>query len=167
MIKKKKKKMKKTFASASKKIKTKKNASKLAEKMQNFIKRKISEQGKINKENPNQQKVTSKKKESNDIDINFFYTNDKFINSFDDNDIISYIHEKYPEFMKIGCKDIEIKKHIIMMLQDKTFINNVLEYFNLSLFDFFQFLFRRDTSIFKGPFLNKVARIVKEKKYKI
>ena len=43
--------MKKTFASASKKIKTKKNASKLAEKMQNFIKRKISEQGKINKEN--------------------------------------------------------------------------------------------------------------------
>ena len=53
MIKMKNAKMKKTFASASKKIKTKKNASKLAEKMQNFIKRKISEQGKINKENEN------------------------------------------------------------------------------------------------------------------
>ena len=35
---------------------------------------------------------------NNSIETSFFYTNDKFINSLDDNEILSRIIQKYPNF---------------------------------------------------------------------
>jgi len=46
-------------------------------------------------------------------------------------------------------------------------MNAVLEFFNMSIQDFFKFIFRCDTSIFKGPYLSKLQRILRENGYDV
>lgn len=105
---------------------------------------------------------TAKKtvKTSNDAQIAFFYTNDKYFIQSDDNEIIKTIKSKYPTFMTDKQSDAELKSVIVMMLQDKEFIQAILEFYSLSIQDFFKFMFRLDTAIFKGPFLAKLQKIV-------
>ena len=104
---------------------------------------------------------------SGEAQISFFYTNDKYFTQFDDNEIIQSVRQKYPDFMKEGISDIDLKRTIICILQDKNFVDSVLEFYNLSVQDFFKFMFRRDTTIFKGPYLSKLQKVIQESGYKI
>lgn len=114
--------------------------------------------------------IQSKKKASKntgDAQITFFYTNDKYFTQSDDCEIMKTLKEKYPRFMKDGQTDAELKQTIVAILQDKEFILEVLEFYNLNIQDFFKFMFRLDTTIFKGPFLAKLQKIVYACKYEI
>lgn len=100
------------------------------------------------------------------VDTNgFFYTNDKFINSFEDREMCAFIKERYPSFDLEQSDDQIIKKTITVMLNDQKFMCQFLEYYNINIFDFFKFLFRLEPSIFKSPFIKRIQKAMKYKKY--
>lgn len=109
----------------------------------------------------------SRSKAQGEAQIQFFYTNDKYFTQFDDKEIVAAVQQKYPDFMREGISDSELKKAIVVILQDTSFMNAVLEFFNMSIQDFFKFIFRCDTSIFKGPYLSKLQRILRENGYDV
>lgn len=112
-------------------------------------------------------KKKGKSKQQAEAQIQFFYTNDKYFTQFDDKEIIASIQRKYPEFMKVGVSDTDLKRIIIDIIEDKKFVNALLEFFNINIQEFFKFIFRCDTSIFKGPFLNKIQKTLKANGYDI
>lgn len=111
------------------------------------------------------QKKNSSKNSSSEAQISFFYTNDKYFTQLDDNEIIMTIKEKYPAFMEDNASDADLKQIIVTILQDKDFILSLLEFYNLSIQDFFKFMFRRDIAIFKGPYLTKLQKIIAQNGY--
>ena len=52
-----------------------------------------------------------------------------------------------------------------MFLNDATFIEYLMEFYNLTVYDMFKILYMSYGSIFKGPFLNKVKNQLAGKKY--
>lgn len=67
--------------------------------------------------------------------------------------------------MTSGITDAELKKVLSHLIQDKEFVMSLLSYYNMSVLEFFKFIFRLETGIFKGAFLTKVGRLVKEAGY--
>lgn len=120
-----------------------------------------------NEEVNEEESKTRKSKTPGEAQLSFFYTNDKYFLQFDDNEIIKYIKEKYPDFMKDDISDVDLKKIIVAILQDKEFVLNLLDFYNLNIQDFFRFMFRLDTAIFKGPYLMKLQKIIVQNGYKI
>ena len=98
-------------------------------------------------------------------ETNFFYTSDKFINSFEDDEIIEYIQQKYPMFKDVESDDTMTRKTIIDMLNDSKFMTKLLSYYNMTIFDFIKFLFRQESSLFKGQFIKRISKSLKRKKY--
>lgn len=99
--------------------------------------------------------------------IAFFCSNDKYFNSCDDNEMIEMIQVKYPNFMRYGTDDNEMKKTLIMLFQDKPFVDEFLEFYNISIQDFFKFIFRNEMSVFKGPYISKISKILKDVGYEV
>ncbi|MBP5785449.1 MAG: hypothetical protein J6W16_07710 [Methanobrevibacter sp.] len=57
------------------------------------------------------------------------------------------------------------RKAMINLLNDNDFMANILENYNMTILDFFRFLFRLCPSVFKGFFVKKVQKTLKNKKY--
>lgn len=100
-------------------------------------------------------------------ETSFFYTSDKFINAFEDDEITKYIQEKFPLFRSDDANDAILRKTIIEILNDVRFMNKLLEYYNMTIFDFFKYLYRQESSLFKGQFLKRLQKAMKYKKYAI
>lgn len=98
-------------------------------------------------------------------ETNFFYTSDKFFNTFEDDEITYYIQCKYPTFDFENSSDTVMRKTIIEILNDTKFMTEVLERYNMNIYDFFKFLFRYDQNIFKGLFFKRIRKALKYKKY--
>lgn len=97
----------------------------------------------------------------------FFYTNDKFVATFEDDDILKYLKDHYPLFMKDSLDLQTQKKQILDMLQNAKFMEEILSYYDMNVYEFFKFLFRLEPDIFKGSFLKRVQKALRYKKYAI
>ena len=173
---------------SKKKNKRSKKSSKLTSKR--LLKSDVSDQKQISKFEDNddddydefmQQKDSSEKSKDNESKLsrnesiasspsslsetNFFYTSDKFFNTFEDDEITYYIQCKYPTFDFENSNDIVMRKTIIEILNDTKFITEVLDRYNMNIYDFFKFLFRYDQNIFKGLFFKRIRKALKYKKY--
>ena len=91
----------------------------------------------------------------------FFYTTDKFITQFEDREIFQFIKDRHPEFMADQNSDVKIKNSIVALLKDQDFVKEILDRYDITIMEFFKFLFRLDFSVFKKPFLNKLNKLVK------
>lgn len=110
---------------------------------------------------------TSRKSNETDVanaNIDFFYSNKKFFDSYEDNDILEYIKSKYPEFTSVYPN--KYKECIIAMIQNKKFVEQLLCTYDMNIQQFFMFIFKNDISIFKGPFVAKVSKIINQMNYK-
>lgn len=100
----------------------------------------------------------------NDVETSFFYTNDKFINALDNETIIKEIQKKYPDLNEKNTDGI-IKKNIVRFLEDEKYVNTILEFYNLTIFDLFKMLYKSFSTIFKGMYLVKIRNAISNKKY--
>lgn len=99
------------------------------------------------------------------VDTSFFYTSDKLINSLDNDVIISQIQKKYPD-LSDKSTDSVIKKSIIEFLADEQFVESVLEFYSLSIFDLFKLFYKLcGAAVFKGMYLDKIRKVISDKKY--
>lgn len=112
-------------------------------------------------------KASSKKSKPAEAQVSFFYTSNKFFSQMDDQFVIESIQQKYPRFLTENMEEKEMKSLIVQIFQDKPFVMHILESFDLTFQEFFKFIFRTDLAIFKGPYLHKLQRILKECKYDI
>ena len=95
----------------------------------------------------------------------FFYSNDKFIETFDDEQLYDAITKHYPGLLANESNEQTKRKTVIDLLNNNEFMSNILENYNMTILDFFKFLFRLCPSIFKGFFVKKVQKTLKTKKY--
>ena len=98
------------------------------------------------------------------VDTSFFYTSDKFINALDNEAIISQIQKKYPD-LSDKSTDSVIKKNIVKFLDDEQFVESVLEFYNLTIFDLFKLFYKLYGAVFKGMYLVKIRKVISDKKY--
>lgn len=112
-------------------------------------------------------KASSKKSKPAEAQVSFFYTSNKFFSQMDDQFVIESIQQKYPRFLTENMEEKEMKNLIVQIFQDKPFVMHILESFDLTFQEFFKFIFRTDLAIFKGPYLHKLQRILRECKYDI
>ena len=96
---------------------------------------------------------------------NFFYSDDKFVNAFEDDDIIQRIQIAYPEFDRRHSDDSTMKRMIITVLEDVEFMTDLLEQYNMTILDFFKFLYRQESSLFKTVFIQRIQRAITNKPY--
>lgn len=74
------------------------------------------------------------------------------------------ILQKYP-MLGQDQTDAVIKKQIVIFLNDVDFIEQLMEFYNITVYDMFKVLFKQYGSIFKGPFLKKVKTQLDGKNY--
>jgi len=74
------------------------------------------------------------------------------------------ILKTYPRLSTSNTDSI-IKKALIEMLNDEQFINEILEFYNINVFDLFKILHKTYASIFKGSFLKKLKNNIVGKSY--
>lgn len=98
------------------------------------------------------------------VETSFFYTLDKFINSLD-NDVIFYDIQKKYENINLSNNDTAIKKSLALFLDDEKFVNSILKKYNITVFDLFKILYTKYNSLFKGPYIKKIKKIITDKKY--
>lgn len=101
---------------------------------------------------------------NNTVDTSFFYTNDKHLNAIDDIEVLNRISARYPEFNQKN-KDSQLKKCFLQILDDDQFIADLLDYFNLTIFDFFKIIYKNYAALFNTLFIKKVKDKIKSKKY--
>lgn len=99
-----------------------------------------------------------------DIQHTFFYTDNKFFENLDTKEIMKTILKKYP-LLSQEQTDVIIKKQIVLFLNDVSFIEYLMEFYNLTVYDLFKILYKQYGSIFKGPFLKKIKTQLDGKKY--
>ena len=95
----------------------------------------------------------------------FFYVNDGFIARFEDDDILRHIQSKYPQFNPGRQGETALKNAVIKLLQDSEFMEGTLARYSMTIMDFFKFLFRLDSSIYRGNFIPKIQKAIKNRKY--
>ena len=100
-----------------------------------------------------------------DVETSFFYTSDKFFNKLDDTEIFNTLCEQYPQLQ--SEEDSALKKAFIQLLNDESFVEQVLSYYNITVYDFFKLIYSQYSSIFKGPYLKKIKSELASKRYKI
>ena len=99
-----------------------------------------------------------------DIQHTFFYTDNKFFAGLDNKEIMSAILQKYPLLCQ-DQTDVVIKKQIVAFLNDSAFIEQLMEFYNLTVYDMFRVLYTQYGTMFKGPFLKKVKSQLDGKQY--
>lgn len=70
--------------------------------------------------------------------------------------MLKYLQRAYPLFMRNPSDLTTQKKQILEMLQNAKFMEDFLSYYDMSIYDFFKYLFRIEPDIFKGSFLTRV-----------
>ena len=100
-----------------------------------------------------------------DVETSSFYTSDKFFNKLDDTEIFNTLCEQYPQLQ--SEEDSIVKKTFIQLLNDESFVEQVLSYYNITIYDFFKLIYSQYSSIFKGPYLKKIKSELASKRYKI
>ena len=98
------------------------------------------------------------------VDTSFFYTNDKHLNAIDDAEVINRIVAHYPDFNQKN-KDTQLKKIFLQVLENEEFIEDLLDYYTLTIFDFFKIIYKNYSSLFNTLFIKKVKDRIKNKKY--
>lgn len=89
------------------------------------------------------------------IDMAFFTTNEKYLNALDNDEILEFVQLKYPN-IQVNNADLLIKKTIIELLNDKTFMTYTLNRFGINIYDFFKIFYKDYSNLFKGAFLKKI-----------
>ena len=112
----------------------------------------------------NIEETQNKQSFESNIETSFFYTLDKFINSLDNNSIFYDIQKKY-ENIDLSNNDTVIKKNLALFLDDEKFVNSILKKYNITIFDLFKILYAKYNSLFKGPYIKKIKKIIADKKY--
>lgn len=74
------------------------------------------------------------------------------------------IIKSYPR-MSTANTDSVIKKALIEMLNNEKFVSEILEFYNINIFDLFKILHKIYASIFKGTFLKKLKTNIAGKSY--
>lgn len=92
---------------------------------------------------------------SSQIDMAFFTTNEKYLNALDNDEILEFVQLKYPN-IQVNNADLLIKKTIIELLNDKTFMTYTLNRFSINIYDFFKIFYKDYSNLFKGAFLKKI-----------
>ena len=101
---------------------------------------------------------------NNSVETSFFYTNDKYLNSLDDNEIISRITSRYPDFNQQN-KDTQLKKIFLQLLDDEEFILDTLDYYNIDIYDFFKIIYKNYSTLFNTLFIKKVREKIQNHTY--
>ena len=52
-----------------------------------------------------------------------------------------------------------------MMLDDSDFVEHILAFFNLTIYDLFKLMYNKFGSLFKGPYLKNVKSAIDGKRY--
>lgn len=86
----------------------------------------------------------------------FFYTDEKFVAQFEDGEILERVRAAHPEFDPKAGDDAKTRKAILQVLDDSDLVSDVMDMYNMTVFDFFKFLFRMEPGVFKGAFIPKV-----------
>lgn len=73
--------------------------------------------------------------------------------------------KQFPGLLASEKNDHARKNAILDMLDDLEFMHDVLEQYNMTILDFFKFLFRLCPSTFKGMFVRKLQNVLKDKPY--
>lgn len=94
----------------------------------------------------------------------FFWTSDKFIDGLDDNEILKRLQAKYPALAP-DQDEQEQKKQIILLVNDKKFVEELFAWYSIDEFDLFKLLYQYFGNVFKGPFLKKIKLEMKDKTY--
>lgn len=118
----------------------------------------------VDQEPQDEQETESIKTLESNVDTSFFYTNDKFINSFDNVEIIAAIQNRYKNLNEQNSDSV-IKKEIVHFLDDEKFVEHILNFYNITIFDLFKIIYKQYSSIFKGPYLKKIRKTLSDKKY--
>lgn len=95
----------------------------------------------------------------------FFYSDEKWVSAFEDEEIISLIQEKYPAFANKKSDDQVLRKTIIYILNDSEFMEEILDRYSMNVYEFFKFLYRTEPTLFKGQFVTRIQRALKDKSY--
>ncbi len=82
----------------------------------------------------------------------------------DDDFVLSKITEKYPDFT-YDKKDSVIKQILLVFLQDNKHMNEVLEFFDMTIYDLFKIIIRKYPYVFSGVYNNKIHKILSRRKY--
>ena len=94
----------------------------------------------------------------------FFWTNDKFIDGLDDKEILKRLQIKYPALAP-NQDEQEQKKQIILLVNDKQFVEEIFAWYSIDEFDLFKILYQYFGNVFKGPFLKKIKLEMRDKTY--
>lgn len=97
--------------------------------------------------------------------MSFFYSDEKFITQFEDNDITTDIRHVYPDFRSKSIDDPTEKKIIIAILENIDLMEYILKTYNMNIFEFFKYLYRQDSSLFKTLFIQRIQRAINGKPY--
>lgn len=95
----------------------------------------------------------------------FFYSNEYTIDNFDDPQLYDVLSQKYPGLLASEESEVVKRNAIITLLNDVEVMQKILEKYNMTVLDFFKFLFRMCPSVFKGLFVKKVQKTLKDKPY--
>lgn len=89
------------------------------------------------------------------VDTTFFYTNDRQLNAFDDIEIVSKIVERFPDFVQTN-KDTQLKKIFLIILDNKDFVLDLLDYYQIQITDLIRIIYKQYPSLFNPLFIKKV-----------
>lgn len=115
-------------------------------------------------EDNNLEEPEKKNKPLSQHEIKFFSTNDKFFTNLDNEIIIKFIIQKYPN-LNVNNSDLVIKKTIIELINDKLFVESILKHFSISLHEFFKIFYKDYGNLFKGPYLKRIKTALKLNNY--
>lgn len=105
-----------------------------------------------------------------DLDFNVddysssFYSQEKQLKKLDDDYIMSKIIEKYPDFTE-NRKEQMLKQVLVVFVNDNKHVNEILDYFDIDIFELFKVIYRKYSFIFSTCYTNKIHDIIKYKKY--
>ena len=98
------------------------------------------------------------------VNSSFFYTNDKAFDALDNDEILKTL---IADFSGLSTEntDSTIKKALIELLQNETYVTKTLTYYHITIFELFKIFHKNYASIFKGPYLKKLKKELENKSY--
>lgn len=102
--------------------------------------------------------------ENSSICSSFFSTSDSEIQALDDLEIITRFTDKYPDFNQ-HTKDMYLRKQLLVILEDKQFILEIMRYYSLNINDIITLLSKYYGSLFNAIFIKKVKLILTNGNY--
>ena len=98
------------------------------------------------------------------VNSSFFYTNDKAFDALDNTEILKSIIADFGG-LSTENTDSTIKKALIELLQNETYVTKTLTYYHITIFELFKIFHKNYASIFKGPYLKKLKKELENKSY--